>query len=189
MIKALKEGKMKSRTIILTLPILILALVLLACSSSDNSNNESSHKNYDNPFEYCKAVGTVDTPGTEYTGAKVPEVIAEKLKQKFGAPASAQNDMFIKGTFWRCMDGNVYACNVGANLPCEEKADVSKEPNEGILNYCNENPGSDFIPMYASGRTTVYEWKCDGTTPEIVKQISETDHAGYIKNIWYEIKP
>ncbi|MEE9176347.1 MAG: hypothetical protein V3U19_09275, partial [Thermodesulfobacteriota bacterium] len=82
---------------------------------------------------------------------------------------------------------NVYACNVGANLPCQERGDFSKEPNQGMLNYCQENPSSDYIPMYASGRATVYEWKCDGSTPEIIKQIAETDEAGYIKNIWYEI--
>jgi len=180
---------MESRTMIQIIPIFVLALILLACSSGDNSNNESSQNTYDNPFEYCKAVGTVDTPGSEYTGPKIPEIIAEKLKQEFGAPESAPLDVFLNGTYWRCMDGNVYACNVGANLPCQERGDVSKEPNEGMINYCGENPGSGFIPMYASGRATVFEWKCDGTTPEIVKQIAETDKAGYIKNIWYEITP
>jgi len=178
---------MNTKPIISSLSILLFTFLVLACSSSDN--NKITQKTYDNPFEYCKAVGTIDTLGSEYMGPKVPEVIAEKLKQEFGAPESAPLDVFLNGTFWRCMEGNVYACNVGANLPCQEKADVSKEPNDGMLNYCGENPDSDFIPMYASGRSTVYEWKCDGSTPEIVKQIAETDKAGYIKNIWHEIKP
>jgi len=177
------------KTIILSLPILLLALLLAACSSSGDTNNQNSQKTFDNPFEYCKSAGTVDTPGPEYTGPKVPEIIAEKLKKEFGAPESAPLDVFINGTSWRCMNGNVYACNVGANLPCQERGDYSKEPNDGMLNYCGENPSSDFIPMYASGRATVYEWKCNDGTPEIVKQIAETDEAGFIKNIWYEITP
>lgn len=87
------------------------------------------------------------------------------------------------------MDGEVYACNVGANLPCTEKADTSKKPNEGMINYCKENSNAEFIPAYASGRSTVYEWKCEGTKPEIVKQVIDADSAGYQKNIWYEISP
>ena len=87
------------------------------------------------------------------------------------------------------MDGSVYDCNVGANIPCGEKADTSKEPNEGMVNYCKDNANSDFIPMYASGRATVYEWKCDGTEPAILKQMQEVDQAGYIKGIWYKIDP
>ena len=180
---------MNIKTTISGLSILLFAFLVLACSSGEDANNNTSQETYDNPFEYCKAVGTVETPGSEYTGPKVPEVIAEKLKKEFGAPDSAPMDAFMNGTYWRCMDGNVYACNVGANLPCQEKGDFSKEPNDGMLNYCGENPDSDFIPMYASGRATVYEWKCDNGTPEIVKQIAETDKAGYIKNIWYEITP
>lgn len=175
---------MNTKTISLSLTIFIFGLLLLSCDPKEGINTE---RTYDNPFEYCKSVGTIDTPGSEYTGPKVPEIIAEKLRQEFGAPESAPLDVFINGTFWRCMNGNVYACNVGANLPCQERGDYSKEPNQGMLNYCQENPGSSFIPMYASGRATVYEWKCDGSTPEIIKQIAETDEAGYIKNIWYEI--
>lgn len=168
--------------------IFFVTLFLIACGSSENSEI-SSQKSYENPFEYCKAAGTVDTPGAEYIGAKVPDAITQKLRKDMGVSDTMPKEMFDDGTYWRCMDGSVYACNVGNNLPCQEKADVSKEPNDGMLNYCGENPGAELIPMYASGRTTVYEWKCDNGTPEIVKQIAETDSAGYIKDIWYKITP
>ena len=178
---------MKIRTITSSITILLTVLYLFACSSSDNTNTPQS--SYENAFEYCKSVGTVDTPGAEYTGAKVPDVIAQELRKDMGVSDTMPKDMFDDGTYWRCMDGSVYACNVGNNLPCKDKADVSKEPNDGMLNYCGENPDADLIPMYASGRATVYEWKCDDGTPEIVKQIAETDKAGYIKDIWYKITP
>jgi len=180
---------MSTKTTIPSFFIILFAFLVLACSSGENANNTSSQKTYDNPFEYCKAVGTIDTPGSEYIGPKMPDAISEKLRRDWGVSESMPVDMFNDGTYWRCMDGNVYACNVGNNLPCQDKADVSKEPNDGMLNYCGENPDAEFIPMFASGRTTVYEWKCDDGTPEIVKQIAETDKAGYIKSIWYEITP
>lgn len=170
-------------------PVLLFCVIAVSCGQAEESNSGAADTNYENPFEYCKAVGNIDAPGPEYTGPKVPDAIADKLRKDMGVSDSMPAEMFNDGTYWRCMDGNVYACNVGNNLPCQEKADLSKEPNQGMLNYCGDNPDAEFIPMYASGRTTVYEWKCDNGTPEIIKQISETDKAGYIKNIWYEIEP
>jgi len=166
----------------------IFVLTVLACGGND-SGDQAVGGSFDNPFKYCKAVGNIDKPDEKYTGKNITYDIAEKLKEEFGAPESAPIDVFMRGTYWRCMDGNVYACNVGANLPCEEKADLSREPNEGMVNYCKENADADFIPAYAQGRSTVYEWKCNGTKPKVVKQIVETDKAGFQKNIWYAISP
>ena len=176
---------MKKDTFLFTFAIFI-TVALFACGGD---SRDQTQETFTNPFKYCKAVGTVDKPGERYTGEKTPYYVAEQLKEEFGAPESAPIDVFLRGTYWRCMDGSVYACNVGANLPCAEKADVSKEPNEGMINYCSENPDAEFIPAYAQGRTTVYEWKCNNTEPEIVKQLVETDAAGYQKNFWYKIKP
>lgn len=184
-----KEGSnMNSKTLWLV-PMLISGLLFISCNQNEESKSDANQTTYESPFDYCRAVGNIDIPGSEYTGPKVPDTIAEKLRKDMGVSETMPEDMFNDGTSWRCMDGNVYACNVGANLPCQEKANVSKEPNDSMLNYCGENPDAEFIPMYASGRTTVYEWKCDNGTPEIAKQIAETDKAGYIKSIWYEIKP
>lgn len=176
-------------TTLLLLPILMFGLLLASCNQQKETNSNNNQSTYDNPFEYCKAVENIDTPGPDYTGPKMPDVITVKLRKDMGVSESMPDDIFMDGTYWRCMGGNVYACNVGANLPCQGRGDFSKIPNQGMLNYCGENPGAEFIPMFASGRTTVYEWKCYEGTPEIVKQIAETDKAGYIKNIWYEITP
>ena len=167
--------------------IIPAVLVFTAASCTAGDKSPEAGKTFDNPFAYCKAAGTVDSPGADYTGPKVPESIARGLKKAFGSPESTPLDMFMNGTYWRCMDGNVYACNVGANLPCESKADVRKEPTEGMNEYCKENASSDFIPMYVTGHSTVYDWKCDGTTAVAGKQLSEVDAQGYQKNIWYEI--
>jgi len=180
---------MKIKDLFLTITVFTFCALSFSCSQSGETDSGAVDKTYDNPFEYCKAVENIDAPGPEYTGAKVPEAITDSLRKVMGVSESMPPEMFNDGTYWRCMDGEVYACNVGANLPCQDKADVSKEPNEGMLNYCGENPDAELIPMYASGRSTIYEWKCDNGTPEIVKQIAETDKAGYIKDIWYEIKP
>ena len=174
---------------LLVLPFVIFGVLLMSCNQSTETNTGADQETFENPFEYCKAVKNIDIPGSECIGPKLPESISGKLRTDMGVSDTMPADMFNDGTSWRCMDGNVYACNVGANLPCQEKANVSKEPNDGMLNYCGDNPDAEVIPMFASGRATVYEWKCDNGTPEIVKQIAETDKAGYIKDIWYKITP
>lgn len=174
---------------ILAISLFLFTISFLSCSQSSETNSASEQVTYENPFDYCKSVGDIENPGSNYTGPKVPDSISTALRKDIGVNPDMPAELFNDGTYWRCMDGNVYACNAGANLPCQEKADVSKQPNDGMLNYCGENPDAEFIPMFASGRTTVYEWKCDNGTPEIVKQIAETDKAGYIKGIWYQITP
>lgn len=176
------------KTISINFAVLALTVFsILVVSCKDGSNTSS--KTYDNPFEYCKAIGTVDTPGAEYSGAKVPKSILDDLRGKIGVSDSMPMEIFEAGTSWRCMDGKVYACNVGNNLPCQEKADISKDPNDGMRKYCKENANAPFIPAFAAGRTTVYEWRCDNTNPVPGKQIIDADASGYQSNIWYEITP
>ncbi len=188
---------MKNFRVCLIIPVVLLfSIELISCKDKPSQSDTVSMKKnsetvqaYTDPFAYCSAVGNIDSPDSRYVGSKVPEVIASGLQKAFESPEGAPLDVFIRGTYWRCMDGKVYACNVGANLPCEEKADSSREPNQGIISYCESNPDSEFIPAYASGRATIYEWRCKGKEPIIVKEINKPDAAGYLSNIWYEITP
>jgi hypothetical protein len=87
------------------------------------------------------------------------------------------------------MDGKVYACNVGANLPCQAKADQSRQPTPAMIDYCEENAGSDFIPAVVTGRTTVYNWRCDDMEPAIAERYTEVDSRGFLEFVWYELTP
>ncbi len=145
---------------------------------------------YANPFAYCRAVGTLDRPDSRYTGPNPPPAVIAGLIKAFGPPAAATHSQaFTHGTYWRCMSGAVYACNVGANLPCESKANTERTPTPGEKKYCAANPGSDFIPMYVTGHDTVYDWSCKGDQPVAGKQIAKVDARGYLANIWYRVPP
>lgn len=85
------------------------------------------------------------------------------------------------------MDGKVYACTVGANLPCLDKADLGRAPAAPIVRFCRLNPAANVIPAYVTGRATVYEWRCAQGAPAIVRQLATPDAQGYLSNIWYEI--
>ena len=162
----------------------LTTLTLLVCKTLLGQGTTFS-----DPFTYCTAIGTIDVPDARYTGPQLSPAIAEGLKKAYGAPTDAPLEAFIRGTSWRCMGGKVYACNVGANLPCGEKADTHRTPNQGMINWCRENPHADVIPAVASGRATVYEWKCTTGTPEIVRQVVQPDAQGFVSSIWYQINP
>lgn len=146
----------------------------------------ASRTTFSDPFAYCGAVGDANTPGANYTGERVPQGVIDGLLKALGNP-STPKDVFVQGTFWRCMGGNVYACNVGANIPCDSKADTVKTPTQGETEYCQQNPNAEFIPAFVTGHATIYEWACKNGIAEITKQLLEVDAQGYPKQFWYEI--
>jgi hypothetical protein len=142
---------------------------------------------YSDPFAYCAAVGTADTPDVRYTGPLMPVAVAQGLRKASGASADAPEEMFTTGAYWRCMDGKVYACTVGANLPCDSKANTDKTPTQPEIDFCQANPASDVIPASVTGHDTIYEWSCKAGQPEAGKQVFQVDKQGYIAEIWYAI--
>ena len=166
-----------------------VAVVEVSAQGATSGAPDAASKRFADPFAYCAAIGTIDAPDDRYTGPRMPKAIARGLKQAFGAPQSAPLTPFVKNSFWRCMDGKVYACNVGANLPCQSKADTSRAPTSGMIDFCRETPNTDFIPAVATGRETIYAWRCTSGAPTITREVVQPDARGFIKNIWYEIPP
>lgn len=174
--------------------LLLIALNLISCSSigapgPTSVPSSTQAATYRDPFAYCAAIGTIDAPDARYAGAKVPEVIAKGLMKATNVSPDAPLDWFIQNSFWRCMDGKVYACTVGANLPCMSKADMSLTPTPEEADFCQANPNAEFIPAYVTGRETVYEWRCKNGAPEIVRQVFQADARGFISDFWYELSP
>lgn len=157
-----------------------------ASSAAESPLAEAVVETFDDPFAYCAAVGTVDEPDERYTGEELPDAIAEGIRAAWGSE-DVDLEVFRMGTVWRCMDNQVYACNVGANLPCLAQGDESSEPTQPMADFCAENPGSDFIPAVVTGRTTVFNWACDDTEPVVVDQYTELDSRGFMEFIWFPL--
>jgi len=86
-----------------------------------------------------------------------------------------------ESTVFRCMSAKVWLCNHGANLLCA-KADVSRV-SKGAEAYCRESPGSDLVPMVATGHATIYTWRCLGRKPRIIES-RDVDARGFIAKQW-----
>ena len=165
--------------------VVVLAFLPTACAGQVTAPTGQSQ--FSDPFEYCAAVGTVDGPDERYVGPAAPEAVIEDLREKAEIGEDAPADWVAAGTVWRCMDGKVWACFVGANLPCSEKADTSSTPRPEMVDFCTANPNADAIPAAVTGRATIYEWRCADGTPEVVRQLLEPDAQGFPSEFWYEL--
>lgn len=164
-----------------------LALAALALAAL-LAGGTASAATYADPAPYCTAVRTIDKPDARYSGPAVPDWMALALKQAEHSPDSTPLDVF-KHAAWRCAGGRVLACFYGANLPCGEKADASRKPGPGLVSFCRENADADIVPAYVTGRQTVFEWRCRGGSPAIVRRAEKVDKQGYAARYWYAVTP
>ncbi len=177
---------MKPSWILITL---LLSLSLLIASCTTPPVPATSSPTFDDPFAYCAAVGVIDAPDARYRGEQPPAAVVTGLRAALDAPADAPDDFFQQGSVWRCADGQVKACFVGANLPCQEKADPSETPNAGAVAFCQENPNAEVVPAAAAGRATLFAWSCKEGAPVRGEQIAQADAQGFIADFWYLIEP
>ena len=141
---------------------------------------------FTDPFADCAAVGDVDAPDARFTGPAVPGAVSEGTV-RLGLVAADAPQEFREHTAWRCMGGRVWICSFGANIPCNDRARTSKAPTKGMIAFCEENTGSSLVPAFATGRDTVYEWRCNGREPAIVRVVAKPDARGFLAEFWHEL--
>jgi hypothetical protein len=124
---------------------------------------------------YCASVGNDDRV------KPIPPTLVPEARHLFGWISDQPVASVQETTVFRCMRGKVWLCNYGANLLCA-KGDVSRV-SKGADAYCKEFPGSDLVPMAATGHATIYTWKCMGSRPRIIES-EEVDARGFITKQW-----
>lgn len=166
----------------------LLGLSLLACSNV--SVKSATQETYTNPYKYCAAVEQIDAPDSRYTGPEITDELFRDYLITLGLDLNGDySDIFRKMTIWRCMDKKVYVCNFGANIPCNSKANIDKNPTRKMNDFCKQYPDEPGIPMSVTGHNVIYHWRCVNENPEILDQISAVDKAGYPANLWQLVEP
>jgi hypothetical protein len=148
------------------------ALVVIAIGCAGPAHAET-------PAAFCKRVGTDDTT------QPIPEALVPTVNATFGMKMSAR--VAVDTTVFRCDHGHVMVCTVGANLPCG-KANTSREPGEGTLQWCHDNPAAEFVPAAATGHDTIYAWGCQGGAPRILRQPLHVDAGGFVAEFWKALR-
>lgn len=155
------------------LSVLAAVFAILGSSGVQAANQVTDY--YDDPFAYCTVAGTVDQPGSHYTGPMIPEQVIDAL--------ASDGVAFDEETraFWRCADGKVLACAEGPQSPlC---ANIGDNPNipPRVQAFCQEHPGQDvYYDNYV-------QWHCEDTQPTILARTVEPDPQGYNPMQWIEV--
>lgn len=136
------------------------------------------------PFAYCSAIGSIDRP----PGGSSPVPLALKPFLSRALGLSADAEFRPERFYWRCMNGIVFVCAIGANIPCAAKADLARR-NVGADKYCRDNPEATFVPAYATGHETLFAWSCSLGHALPGKRMAKLDPRGYRTDFWYEVTP
>jgi hypothetical protein len=132
------------------------------------------------PVGYCKAAGTRDSVRS------LPSTLRSAAAAALGLPPGAAGSAGSEGYFWRCMDGVVYVCAVGANIPCQSKADAAQR-NTGAEAFCKQNPDAESVPAYATGHRTIYGWRCVSGAAVHGKPAMRLDRRGFQADFWHRL--
>jgi hypothetical protein len=127
------------------------------------------------PAQFCARAGTDDTL------RPVPAALAPTVNALF--QMSMPPRQVAASSVFRCAAGRVEICTAGANLPCG-KANQSRTPGPGVVQWCLDHPDTDVVPAVATGHDTLFSWACRGTTPLITRQFSHPDTRGFIAEFW-----
>lgn len=145
-------------------------------------------EDFTDPFAFCTEVMAHEIVSAEATEGHFSSSLAKAMIEQ-GVISADVPEAIRQTAQWRCMNGDVWVCVVGANLPCGEQADTSRLPSQAMLNYCRANAGAEFIPTVVTGRATIYEWGCIREDPSIIKQAFSADSQGFLTEIWHKLNP
>ncbi len=116
------------------------------------------------------------------SGQSEPQAIPDELAPAVAKAFEVDVAEAKAASFYRCVDGRLLACAIGANLNCG-KADASREM-PAASNFCRKNPDSIGIPMAITGHATIYNWRCVGPSAMAEGPVVKVDEQGYVIDNW-----
>jgi len=111
----------------------------------------------------------------------IPAALVPEARRLFGGPPDQPGAAPQASTVFRCMSGQVWLCNQGANLTCAI-GDV-RRVSKGAAAWCKDHPGSDVVPNIATGHATIHTWTCVGSEARI-RSSEKLDARGFIAAQW-----
>jgi hypothetical protein len=147
-----------------------LAVTSAACCAARTPRAET-------PAGFCAKAGTDDTL------RPIPAALVPAVNALFHT--AMPPDVAMRMTVFRCDAGHVLVCGMGANLPCGKANTSTVSP--GGMQWCQEHPDADFIPAYATGHDTIFEWHCLGRAPAIKRQVLHVDPRGFVAEFWRKL--
>ncbi|OEO32891.1 hypothetical protein VW23_009340 [Devosia insulae DS-56] len=124
---------------------------------------------YDDPFAYCRAVGTIDYVDNRYSGPATVTAMTSALL----IPASSARDRVR----WRCFEGAVLACTSYIGPICDMAPTVQE-----MREFCERNPNVEQL-LAPSGT-----WACVDGKPQLPANASwPIDSRGFLPQGWIAV--
>jgi hypothetical protein len=134
------------------------------------------------PTEQARAASSYCPDRAHSKPGKVPANRVAAVAKTFEIDdADARESAYV-----RCVGPQLMACFVGANLNCFQ-ADT-RRASRGATKFCRSNPGSEIVPMAATGHDTIYEWSCRGKAAVAGKAMVTIDPQGYVGEHWKKVQ-
>jgi hypothetical protein len=153
------------------------ALICLAVSPIHPLFAQQSNRD---PFSYCRSVKNWAAPlEIEHP----PKAICDSIGYPWGGPPKE-----CAGVTWRCQDGEVYGCEIGASGRGCMRWNTSKAPTQSLRQYCAQTPNAS-VPNAVND--TPYSWSCRGKTPVLDQSVPppKLDKSGYYADAWKRVLP
>jgi len=165
-------SKRNERTTVNRLLLVFVALVTIVASGPPSARAET-------PAAICARIGTDDVV------RPIPQGPVPAVNRMFGTAMPTR--VVMSTTVFRCAGGHVLVCTVGANLPCG-RANTSRMPGPGSVDWCRDHPDATSIPAVATGHDTIFTWRCRSGTPLIDRQAREVDTRGFVSQYWKRLR-
>ncbi|MDQ8729168.1 hypothetical protein [Bradyrhizobium sp. LHD-71] len=157
----------------------VLVVTLVAVSTRPSAAQEKSSG--ESLVQFCARVGNDDTI-RDYSPA-LRQQTARAFKQLFpDAKGEPDASDLQRQAHYRCMQGKVMVCFIGANLPCS-KISTARE-NRGATAFCRDHPSQDSVPAFATGHDAAYSYRCRNGRAQVVNATWTLDKRGFAKQLW-----
>ncbi len=134
--------------------------------------------------QLCREARNDDTI-REYSHALYNGTV-EAFKELFPAATATPDEAELKTQAqYRCMNGKIMVCFVGANLPCVKMNNARNNP--GADEFCRQHQNEDNVPAFAIGHDAVFSYRCRSGRAEIVGSAWKLDERGFAKKLWAEL--
>lgn len=130
--------------------------------------------------QYCRQVHNDDT--IRGYDPSLHDGAMRAFRRLYPHARGGPSDSDLTFSSFRCMDGKVMACFLGANEPCDKMN--TNRTNPGADAFCQDMPNVDFVPLAAIGHDTIYRYRCHNGKPIVTGKVFVLDKRGFAKELW-----
>lgn len=164
-----------------TLGGLCASMLLAALTSPLAAKNPTADKDL---HQYCRQVRNDDAI-RNYTHDLFDETVKVYMKGSPDRKGAVDESEFENQAQYRCMDGKVMVCFIGANLPCV-KINTAKD-NPGAAAACKDAKDGETPAAAQVGHDSAYSFVCRGGKAVVDGEAWTLDKRGFAKEIWTEL--